>query len=134
MSLDPKVVLSSGIITDIQVELGKYTLQIKSQRPRKNTIEQTILSPDIETYKRFNEAKEKIYQAVLRKEYKSFYSNIDIELNNECKTLAARGELFPSDKISLSEINISKAYTSQLEKLQEIYIFNEFEFFFKKIQ
>ena len=67
VSLDPKFVLSSGFIIDIQVELGKYTLHIKSQRPRKNTIEQTILSPDIETYKRFNEAKYNIYQAIPKK-------------------------------------------------------------------
>ena len=39
VSLDPKVVLSSGVITEIQVELSKYTLHIKSQRPRENTIE-----------------------------------------------------------------------------------------------
>ena len=58
---------------------------MKSQRPRKNTIEQTILGPDIETYKRFNQARNKIYQAVLRREHKSYYSKTDIELNNAYK-------------------------------------------------
>ena len=68
--------------------------------------------------------------SLFKSEHKSFYSNIDIDILDEYRTLVPMGMLKPiSDDIPIVEIDVSKAFTHALIQITQVPIFNEFDNF-----
>jgi len=65
---------------------------------------------------------------VLRNEHKSYYSQQDIDIMSECRTIANCGLMDKITNISnLIEIDISKAYSAAFARITKIQIFNNFD-------
>ncbi|MFM7984277.1 MAG: hypothetical protein ACKPKO_33635 [Candidatus Fonsibacter sp.] len=92
---------------------------------------------------RFNimqEAKTEFHYQLFKSEHKGYYNAQDIEILDECKTVANVGWLHslvgtcPNNtkrpptipRSSLAEIDISKAYTAAFMRIKSIPVFNEF--------
>ena len=67
----------------------------------------------------------KLYKQMFKSCYKSYYTKEE----DEYRTIANCGILSNTSKEVLSEIDIGKAYTSGLIKIDKVPIFNEFDIF-----
>ena len=67
---------------------------------------------------------------VLRGDFKSYYADRDVRIFREYRSKARYGILDKKEKRKyqeLVEIDVTKAYTSAFEKINEIPVFNEFD-------
>ena len=68
--------------------------------------------------------------SVFRNEHKSYYSQQDIDILDEFRTVANVGAIMPAEEQGGTvEIDISKAYTAAFTKIRNIPVFNEFDHF-----
>ena len=61
--------------------------------------------------------------------HKSFYNKVDLEIYDEAKTIPPAGLFTDKGSIpkDLTEIDITKAYTSRLVGITQIPVFNQFD-------
>ena len=75
-----------------------------------------------------NEALADFNKAIFKNNHKSFYTGQDIECLNRYRTIVPSGVLVTcSSNVDLTEIDISKAFTSAFSSIEQIPIFNEFD-------
>jgi hypothetical protein len=68
-----------------------------------------------------------IREQLFKSEHLSYYNNIDIDILDECRSIPPSGLLLSiADNANFVEIDISKAYTSELKQIDMIPIFNQF--------
>jgi len=67
------------------------------------------------------------HKNMFQKFHKSYYTNLDIDILKEYRTVANSGLLSQIPKKTMVEIDINKVYTSALMKITRIPIFNEFD-------
>ena len=72
----------------------------------------------------------KFNKALFKMQYKSYYTDQDIDILNEYRTVP-NIVFFQQrpNKVKLCEIDVSKAYTSALTLITKVPIFNEFDSF-----
>ena len=96
---------------------------------------------DAGVFNRMHDAKTEFHYQLFKGEHKSFYDEQDLEILDECRTMANVGWLkslmgrvtSPKQppqtisKSSLVEIDISKAYTGAFMRIKAVPVFNEFD-------
>ena len=96
-------------------------IYIKQQQLVKNELDNE------QTYNNLSQTFMDFKFKVLRNEHKSYYSQQDIDIMSECRTIANCGVMDKITNISnLIEIDISKAYSAAFAKITKIQIFNNF--------
>ena len=109
------------------------TVYIRSQRPTKFTIEETVMTPDVQTLNNLHQARREFSSCILRSDYKSYYGEEDMAIFKLYRNRAKYGTFFSftdKDKVpynDLIEIDITKAYTAAFEKIDKVPVFNEFD-------
>ena len=63
---------------------------------------------------------------MFQQSYKSYYTQLDIDVLNEYRTIANSGLLSQIPKKPMVEIDVGKAYTAALMKITRIPMFNDF--------
>ena len=115
-------------ITSIRINFNKIKFIIKTQRLIKNGLDGSICVDDEETYNKMNKANNTIREQLFKFEHLSHYNKIDIDILDECRSIPPSGVLLSiADNANFVEIDISKAYTSELKKIKRIPIFNTFD-------
>ena len=73
----------------------------------------------------------KFYKSLFSKNHKSYYSDVDINILDEYRTIANNGILIDNNfnVSNLIEIDMSKAYTYSFSEINEIPVFNIFDNF-----
>lgn len=126
----PHVEFTATNITDIGLSFNsnKIMVFIKQQQLVKNEIDGIVKLENAQTYNNLSQTFTDFKFKILRNEHKSYYNQQDIDIMNECRTLANCGLMDPITNISnLVEIDMSKAYSSAFAKITKIPIFNNFD-------
>ena len=76
-----------------------------------------------------NEAMVKFNSHIFKATHKSYYTQLDIDILDEYRTVANIGMIRQKPEDNLNEIDISKAYMGAFCKITHIPIFNEFDSF-----
>ena len=126
---EPGICYESGRITKLFLEFNKITFIIKTQQLITSTVERPIVVENEDIYNRMNQAMVKLNKSMFRQSYKSNYTDLDIDILDEYRSYANVGLLRQKPTCNLVEIDVSKAYTSALIKIDKIPIFNEFDIF-----
>jgi hypothetical protein len=136
---EPKIKYQAGIITKIKMKLGKIKYIIRTQNLLKISCDGYITISNENIYNRMNLAMFNFYKALFIPSQKSFYNDIDIKILDETKIIVPSGWFYSGDsldyikhKISkqslqVSEIGISKAFTSMFLKINKKPVFNQFD-------
>ena len=131
----PNIHFGAGIINTITCvfkicKKKSITVHIKSQRPSKFKIEETVMVPDVETLNNLHKVRHEFTSSIIRSDYKSFYSEKDMEVFKDFRSRAKYG-IFDikdtRDPDDLVEIDITKAYTAAFEKIDKVPVFSEFD-------
>ena len=130
-----------GKLRCITLRFGNYTFVIKSQQLIDYAIDGMIQVDKADVFNRLQDAKDDLYAKLFRGDHRSYYTNNDVAILDECRTVANVGYLSKLEgisksircraptipKTSLAEIDISKAFTGAFIRINEIPIFNEFD-------
>jgi hypothetical protein len=84
---------------------------------------------DEETYNAMNQAMMAFNHRIFLNGHKSYYTDLDIDILDEYRTRPLVGNLSAIPADNMTEIDVTKAYTSALGSITEIPIFNEFDAF-----
>jgi hypothetical protein len=128
---------NAGIITNIYAtfDVGgilPVQVNIQAQRPTKHSIETTVLSDTAETFNKQMKARLEFNKHIIKKEYLSSYSEEDLQILNNCRSISNCCKLEEPTKEIKSHLmcmDINKAFTYQLSRITEVPLFNEFDKF-----
>ena len=126
----PKIKFQGNRLTDIYCEFNKIKIKIQTQHLIKSEFDGVVCVNNEEIYNNMNQAMCSFNKSLFIVGHKSFYSDVDIQILDEYRTVANIG-LFNNNfiKEDLIELDISKAYTYALSQITEIPVFNEFDNF-----
>jgi hypothetical protein len=75
-----------------------------------------------------NKSTNTIREQLFKPSHLSYYNKIDIDILDECRSIPPSGLLLNiSNNANFVEIDISKAYTSELKKIDTIPVFTQFD-------
>ena len=142
---EPFVKYQAGTISELKVrwrikKLKKtidYTIQ--SQNLSKSKIDEDVVVSSEEAYKKTSEAMFKMNKSIFNENHKSYYTDTDIEILDECRTIVPAG-LINNPEVeknvadapqgfcrSVAEIDINKAFTKAFTSIKKIPIFRQFD-------
>jgi hypothetical protein len=126
---EPQIQYETGRITKLILKFGNTIYIIRTQQLTTQTIERPINVTSETVYNNMSDAMTKLYKQMFKQTYKSYYTNQDIDILDEYRTVVNCG-MFPTSRTdALVEIDITKAFTSSLTDISRILIFNEFDTF-----
>jgi hypothetical protein len=126
----PQISYQSGRISWLCLEVNDHKFIIKNQHLSHTTIDGIIEVDEEETYNKMSDVMFNFEASVFRNEHKSYYSQQDIDILDEFRTVANVGATLPAkEQAGTVEIDISKAYTALFTKIRNMPIFNEFDHF-----
>jgi hypothetical protein len=107
----------------------KLEFKIKTQLLTTSSIERSLIIDNNDVYNNMTREFNNVHKSVFKLQYRSLYTNTDIDVLNSCRTVAVSAQLreYPTDLGSLVEIDKSKAYTEACTKINKIPYFNEFD-------
>ena len=115
-------------VSNIRLKLNKIQFIIRTQQLIKNGLDGSICVNDEETYNKMNKASNTIKEQLFKFEHLSYYNKIDVDILDECRSVPPSGMLLNVEFINKRiEIDISKAYSSELKKIKMIPRFNTFD-------
>jgi hypothetical protein len=138
----PRIKHGAGRLSWVSLSINKHTFIIKSQQMIDWAIDGMMEVQDAAVFNRMHDAKTEFHYQLFRAEHRSFYSPQDLEILDECRTVANVGWLntlkynpvrgrnrlyMPLRKADLAEIDVSKAYTGAFMRIRAIPVFNEFD-------
>ena len=130
----PSVKYNMGTICQLHVKFENIYYIIRNQQLVPDLIGSGDINVEDETvYNNMNSAMCNFRNKIFINDHKSYYSENDLEMLNEYRTVVPVGALMeiPSAKNNIIEIDLRKAFTSAFLKIDEIPIFNEFDNFLK---
>ena len=128
---EPKIGTSGGYVTEITMKINKCTIKIKNQT--QHEFETPLQVDDEDHYKLYQDMFQSLYQSVLNRSNLSTYNPEFINALRTYSRTALRGK-FPKHNFHYdfaSEIDIRRAYASDLMELPGFPIFNVFDVFEK---
>ena len=127
----PDIEFETGRVSKVIYKSKNVKVIVKCQDIITSSIERTIgIIDDIDVYNRMNIQMTKFNKALFKMQYKSYYTDQDIDILNEYRTVPNIGFFQQRPiKVKLCEIDVSKAYTSALTLITKVPIFNEFDSF-----
>ena len=123
---EPDILDEAGKITRLVIQIVNVAFIIKTQQLRPEIIDGEIVVDNAELYNKMNEAMSEFNFNLFKINHKSYYSSWDILYLNCYKTIVPSGFLQHWCG-ECSEIDVSKAFTSELANITKIPIFNEFD-------
>jgi hypothetical protein len=115
-------------LTNIRIQFKKIKFIIRTQELIKNGFDGSICVDDEETYNKMNKSTNTIREQLFKPSHLSYYNKIDIDILDECRSIPPSGLLLNiSNNANFVEIDISKAYTSELKKIDIIPVFTQFD-------
>ena len=126
---EPQIRFQAGIITQIKMKLKKTTFIIKTKNLIKDSSDGCIAVDNEKTYNNMNDAMFHFNKSLFNPLHKSFYNKVDLEIYDEAKTIPPAGLFTDKGSIpkDLTEIDITKAYTSRLVGITQVPVFNQFD-------
>ena len=126
---EPQIRFQAGKKRQIKMKLKKTTFIIKTQNLIKVSSDGCIAVDNEKTYNNMNDAMFHFNKSLFNPLHKSFYNKVDLEIYNEAKTIPPAGLFTDKGSIpkNLTEIDISKAYTSRLVGITRVPVFNQFD-------
>ena len=127
---EPFIKYEAGHITKLVIEANNVSFCVQTQKLVKDSMDGDVSVATEEIYNRMNQAMATFNQALIKPEYKSYYSKTDADVLDEYRTTVPIGRLskFEDDE-DVVEIDISKAFTAAFLKIDKVPIFNEFDYF-----
>ena len=131
---EPFVKYQAGTISELKImwrikKLKKtihYTIQ--SQNLSKSKIDEDVVVSSEEAYKKTSEAMFKMNKSIFNENHKSYYTDTDIEILDECRTIVPAGLINnPEVEKNVAEIDINKAFTKAFTSIKKIPIFRQFD-------
>ena len=131
---EPFVKYQAGTISELKImwrikKLKKtihYTIQ--SQNLSKSKIDEDVVVSSEEAYKKTSEAMFKMNKSIFNENHKSYYTDTDIEILDECRTIVPVGIIQkPEIEKNVAEIDINKAFTKAFTSIKKIPIFRQFD-------
>ena len=131
---EPFVKYQAGTISELKImwrikKLKKtihYTIQ--SQNLSKSKIDEDVVVSSEEAYKKTSEAMFKMNKSIFNENHKSYYTDTDIEILDECRTIVPVGLINnPEVEKNVAEIDINKAFTKAFTSIKKIPIFRQFD-------
>ena len=102
----------TGIIDEIRLILNKITYIIKTQNLIKSSGDGWIAVSNETTYNNMNKAMFNFNKSLFMSSHKSFYSDIDIKILNETRSIAPSGLLLSNiNLVYKTEIDVNKTCT-----------------------
>eukprot|EP00438_Fugacium_kawagutii_P015581 Skav229714 [mRNA] locus=scaffold49:189255:192446:+ [translate_table: standard] len=119
----------TNIITDIRLKMNGILYKIRTQNLIKSSADGCITLDDEDTYNNMSSAMFKFNKALFNPCHKSHYTDIDIQILDEYKTIVPSGLLWREKDIpkAISEIDGTRAYTYQFNRMKEIPKFWQFD-------
>ena len=142
---EPFVKYQAGTISELKImwrikKLKKtihYTIQ--TQNLSKSKIDEDVVVSSEEAYKKTSEAMFKMNKSIFNENHKSYYTDTDIEILDECRTIVPVG-IIRNPEVeknvadapqgfcrSVAEIDINKAFTKAFTSIKKIPIFRQFD-------
>ena len=130
-SYQPQVKFQAGAIQNISIKIkGKFIFLIRNQNLLPDCIDGDIQVDREDEYNKMFVAQGDFHDALFIPSHKSYYSQYDIDILDEYRTVAQSGLLKQvSPYAKITEIDVSKAYTQSLSTITKIPMFNEFDIF-----
>ena len=125
----PGIDFETGRLVKLKLTLNKTTFIIRTRQLVTSTIEKPIVVDSEHVYNNMSGAMTQFNKQMFKLGYKSYYNKQDIDILDEYRTFSNSGMLSKKPKEKLNEIDVSKAYTTALIKINKIQIFNEFDIF-----
>ena len=131
---EPFVKYQAGTISELKIrwkikKLKKtihYTIQ--SQNLSKSNIDEDVAVSSEETYRKTTEAMFNMNKAIFDEKHKSYYTDTDVEILNECRTIVPTGCINrQGEQEKLAEIDINKAFTKAFTSIKQIPLFRQFD-------
>ena len=131
---EPFVKYQAGTISELKImwrikKLKKtihYTIQ--SQNLSKSKIDEDVVVSSEEAYKKTSEAMFKMNKSIFNENHKSYHTDTDIEILDECRTIVPVGIIQkPEIEKNVAEIDINKAFTKAFTSIKKIPIFRQFD-------
>ena len=131
---EPYVKYQVGMISEIKVRFRfkklKKTIHynIVAQNLSKQTVHSEVIANNEEMYNRMTEEMFNFNKAMFKENHKSKYSEVDVKILDECRTIVPNGYFNQDVKMKhLREVDENKAFTNAGGKIKEIPVFNEFD-------
>ena len=104
-----------------------YTIQ--SQNLSKSRIDEDVVVSSEEVYKKTSETMFNMNKSIFNEKHKSYYTDVDIDILNECRTIVPSGMISgkPEVEKNVAEIDINKAFTKAFTSIKKIPIFRQFD-------
>eukprot|EP00438_Fugacium_kawagutii_P014503 Skav208988 [mRNA] locus=scaffold395:76378:79443:- [translate_table: standard] len=121
-------------ITELKMRFNKVTYKIRNQNLLKNSCDGWISVGSEKTFNNMSLAMYNFYKAVFNPLHKSFYSDVDLRILRDSRTIVPLGTFVNSQKmdtmrkeVDLTEIDVTKAFTFAFMKIFEIASFCQFD-------
>ena len=131
---EPYVKYQVGMISEIKVRFIfkklKKTIHynIVAQNLSKQTVHSEVIANNEEMYNTMTEEMFNFNKAMFKENHKSKYSEVDVKILDECRTIVPNGYFNQDVKMKhLREVDENKAFTNAGGKIKEIPVFNEFD-------
>ena len=131
---EPYVKYQVGMISEIKVRFRFKKLKktvhynIVAQNLSKQTVHSEVIASNEEMYNRMTASMFNFNKAMFKENHKSKYSEVDVKILDECRTIVPSGYFNNDVKMGkLREIDENKAFTNAGGKIREIPVFNEFD-------
>ena len=136
----PSIKYGARKLSWVSLTVNDHTFIIKSQYMQDWASDGTMEVQDAGVFNILQDAKTEFHYQLFKSEHRSYYNARDIEILDECRTVAANVRWLhglvgtsPSKKLrpptiprsSLAEIDISKAYTGAFIRIKSIPVFKE---------
>ena len=125
----PQIKYETGRITHLILEFNGHIFILRAQQLITSVIQYPVVVESETIYNKMNEAMVKFNSHIFKATHKSYYTQLDIDILDEYRTVANIGMIRQKPKEKLNEIDVSKAYTGAFCKITHIPIFNEFDSF-----
>ena len=126
---EPDIQHQPNGITNIKLKFNKIKYTIKTQNLLTDSCDGCITVDTEQIYNAMQFAFFHLHKAVFNPNHKSYYSDIDLKILNESRTIVPCG-LFEEVKNipkDIAELDLSKAFTSKFIEILKIAIFTQFD-------
>ena len=126
---EPKITFQAGMFTEMRLRLKKVKYIIKTQNLFKSSPDGCIIVRDEITYNKMNEAMLKFNKSLFNPIHKSHYTDIDIAILDDARTIAPLGLIWDKKNIpkDIIELDIWKAFTKAFMDINKVIVFNQFD-------
>ena len=139
---EPYIIWEAGKISEIKIKLTykldkkkkeEVKYNIKTQSLGRGRVDEDVALSTEEKYNNVNRAFFDLNKAIFNEGHKSFYSDVDVKVLNNCRTIIPHGRFFKivdgkvlaEDTCNMREIDCCKAFTKAFTEIIRVGVFRE---------